>query len=81
MIELFAYAAQIIFLNRLEDGAGDSFAVFERRTRKLGILTGVVGEVTNYVSGRGMSQQYTGIEVYLPHFVGEVNHLLAGAQQ
>ncbi|MEK7312803.1 MAG: hypothetical protein AAB382_12600 [Chloroflexota bacterium] len=81
VIELFAYAAQIIFLNRLEDGAGDSFAVFERRTRKLGILTGVVGEVTNYVSGRGMSQQYTGIEVYLPHFVGEVNHLLAGAQQ
>lgn len=81
VIELFAYAAQIIFLNRLEDGAGDSFAVFERRTRKLAVLPGVVNELTNYVSGRGMSQQYASLEIYLPHFAREVNHLLAGSMQ
>ncbi len=77
LIELFAYAAQIIFLNRLEDGAGDSFAVFERRTRKLSLLPDVMHELTNYIAGRGMSQQYANIEVYLPRFAERVDKLLA----
>jgi hypothetical protein len=81
IVELFAYAAQIIFLNRLEDGAGDSFAVFERRTRKLPILPGVVDEVTNYIAGRGMSAQYANIEVYLPLFVEHVDKLLFESKQ
>jgi|GEM_PF-1307093 len=77
VVELFAYAAQIIFLNRIEDGAGDSFAVFERRARKLAILPGVVDEVTNYIAERGMSQKCGNIETYLPVFVEEVRRLLA----
>jgi hypothetical protein len=76
VVELFAYAAQIIFLNRLEDGAGDSFAVFERRTRKLAILPGIVDEVTNYIAGKGLAQRYASLEVYLPYFTDQVNRLL-----
>ena len=81
IVELFAYAAQIIFLNRLEDGAGDSFAVFERRTRKLVILPGVVDDITNYIAGRGMSAQYANIEVYLPQFAEHVDKLLLESTQ
>lgn len=74
--ELFAYAAQIIFLNRLDDGAGDALAVFERRTRKLTILPDVVDEVTNYIAGKGLSARYSNLEVYLPHFADQVDRLL-----
>ncbi len=76
MVELFAYAAQIIFLNRLEDGAGDAFTVFERRTRKLVILPGVVDEVTNYIAGRGLSPAYATPATYLPRFADQVDRLL-----
>jgi len=76
IIELFAYAAQIIFLNRLDDGAGDAFAVFERRTRKLVILPDVVNEVSNYIAGKGLSPRYASLETYLPHFADQVDGLL-----
>lgn len=76
VIELFAYGAQIIFLNRLEDGAGDSFALFERRTRKLNILPDVVHELSNYLAGRGLSPRYASIAAYLPHFADIVDQLL-----
>jgi hypothetical protein len=79
VVELFCYAAQVIFLNRIDDGAGDAFAIYERRTRKLALLPGVVDEMTNYVAGRGMSAHYANIEVYLPRFSGEVDLLLKPA--
>ena len=77
VVELFAYAAQIIFLNRLDDGAGDALAVFERRTRQLTILPGSVDEVTNYIAGKGLAQRYVSLEVYLPHFADQVDRLLS----
>ncbi len=77
VIELFCYGAQAIFLNRVEDGAGDSFSIYERRTRKLALLPGLVDEMTNYIAGRGVSAHYANIEVYLPRFSGEVDALLA----
>jgi hypothetical protein len=80
VVELFAYAAQIIFLNRLEDGAGDAFAVFERRTRKLVILPEVVAEVSNYMAGKGTGQKYTSLEAYLPHFADQVDRMLYDAK-
>lgn len=76
VVELFAYAAQSIYLNRLEDGAGDAFAVFERRTRKLAILPNVVDEITNYIAGKGLSSRYASLEHYLPHFADQVDRLL-----
>jgi hypothetical protein len=80
VIELFAYAAQILFLNRLDDGAGDAFMVFERRTRGLAVLPGVVDAVSNYLTGRGLSPVYAGLAAYLPHFADEVDRLLSDSK-
>jgi hypothetical protein len=80
VIELFAYGAQIIFLNRVSDGAGDAFAMFERRTRGLNILPDVVAELTNYVAGRGVSQRYASIAAYLPTFADLVDQMLYDAK-
>jgi hypothetical protein len=66
--ELFAYGMMTIFLNRLDDGAGDSFALFERRTRKLTVLPAAITAVSNYLDGRAKSQ-YASLADYLPQFV------------
>ena len=80
VVEMFAYAAQVIFLNRLDDGAGDAFAMFERRTRGFAILPGLVDALTNYLAGRGLSAIYANLEAYLPHFVREADRLLGESQ-
>ncbi|MBI3240924.1 MAG: hypothetical protein HYZ49_01355 [Chloroflexi bacterium] len=66
--ELFAYGMMTIFLNRLDDGAGDSFALFERRTRKLTVLPAAITAVAHYLDGRAKGQ-IASINDYLPQFV------------
>ncbi len=66
--ELFAYGMMTIFLNRLDDGAGDSFALFERRTRKLTVLPAAITAVSNYLDGRAKGQ-IASINDYLASFV------------
>jgi hypothetical protein len=80
VIELFAYGAQIIFLNRISDGAGDAFAMFERRTRQLSILPDVVHELTNYVAGRGLGPRYATLATYLPAFADTLDQMLYEAK-
>jgi hypothetical protein len=65
--ELFAYGMMTIFLNRLDDGAGDSFALFERRTRKLAVLPAAITAVSTYLDSRAKGQ-ITSINDYLPRF-------------
>lgn len=65
--ELFAYGMMTIFLNRLDDGAGDSFALFERRTRKLTVLPAAITAVANYLDGRAKGQ-IASLADYLPRF-------------
>lgn len=66
--ELFAYGMMTIFLNRLDDGAGDSFALFERRTRKLTVLPAAITAVSTYLDGRAKGQ-IASLADYLPQFV------------
>jgi hypothetical protein len=80
VVELFCHAAQAIFLNRVDDGAGDAFTLYERRTRKLALLPGVVDEMSNYIAGRGMSAHDASLEAYLPRFAAQVDALLGPAR-
>ncbi|MEK7326706.1 MAG: hypothetical protein AAB217_15795 [Chloroflexota bacterium] len=66
--ELFAYGMMTIFLNRLDDGAGDSFALFERRTRKLTVLPAAITSISTYLDGRTKGQ-IVSLADYLPQFV------------
>ena len=74
--ELFAYGLISIFLNRIDEGAGDAVILYDRRTKKLALLPAVVTAVSNYLTAKA-GGRYSSLADYLPYFANEVNTLPA----
>lgn len=68
LAELFNYGATVIFLNRIIPGSGDAFALYERRTKHILIMSSIIEAVTHYLERKAKGET-TSLAEYLPQFI------------